>query len=313
MASHNLFLGMYSLGIKKKFGKNSDLISTNDFLSNAYNDVEKKFEEGFVQDIIKQLDTEKSFKNSKNTHGGILEKFDFNNSERTLDLLINGGLTGVKQYIINEEKEKKIVSDKDIVGLVFFARIWFPSNSNSAFIFIQKHGSLSIKPLYDELLKKVLNPHDFGILGRKLQATTTKRRQKEFLKNSNVLDITIVSKKSVFDTASISAKTATIKFSSIKNSSQKVDKNDIKTLLLRHGVSFDDKGSVIKVTYGRSFESYKEKKTVEIDDTEETINIIPNIKVPNECINADNSPNFKKMQGFVDAEMTQIIKEAKKS
>lgn len=307
-----MFLGMYSLRIKKKFGRNTNLISTNDFLSEAYKDFDKKFEEGFVQDVIKMFDL-KTFKNDKNTHGGILEDWSFNNNYRTLDLMINGGLTGVQQYIIDEAKNKRVVSNRDTVGLMFFARIWFPANSNSAYIFIQKYGALSIKPLYDSIIKKILDKYDFSLVGRKLHATTTKKRQKEFFNNSRLLDVVLVSKKSVFDTNSIHANKATIKLSSIKNVKNTVEKEEIDDLLSEHGLSISNKHYDIKATYVRNTDGFNEKKTAEIDDTEETINIIPNVIVSKDCINADNSPNFKRMQTFIDNEIEQIKKEAKKS
>ena len=55
----------------------------------------------------------------------------------------------------------------------------------------------------------------------------------------------------------------------------------------------------------------KEEKTVMLDSSEETINIIPNIIIPPSCIDKDNYPIFSKMQEFVDREMIQVRKEAK--
>ncbi|SEC79621.1 hypothetical protein SAMN04489761_3609 [Tenacibaculum sp. MAR_2009_124] len=227
--------------------------------------------------------------------------------------MINGGLTGVKQYVIDEEKKKNVVSNKDIVGSMVFARIWMPTNSNHVYLFLQKNGSLTIKPLFDDLFKKILANYSLGISGRKLQATTTKKRQEEFLSKSQILNVTLIRKKSIHDTAAISADRASIKFGSIKNSNGKIDDQDIQVLLKSHGVSAKMGQDDIKVTYVRNHDGYKEKKTVEIDTSDETINIVPNIRVPFECINADNSPNFKKMQELVNNEIEQIKKEAKKS
>jgi hypothetical protein len=312
MANHRAFLGVYLLQIKNKFGKNIDIINTNDFLSEAYQEKDKKFEEGFIQDIIKLFDL-KTFKNDKNTHGGILNQSDFNNSNRTLDLLINGGITGIKQYIINEDKETKEVSDKDTVGLKFFARIWLPSNSNSAYVFIQKYGSLSIKSLFDDMLKKVLQKNQFGIVGRKLRATTTKKRLNEFLTNSNVSDITLISKKSAFDTSSVYAKKASIKFSGITKRKNYIDREDVDRYLIEHGLSISNKDYDTTVTYSRITDGFIEKKTSKLDVSEETINIIPNVIIPEELLEDDNSPNFEKMQLFVSREMEILKKEAKKS
>lgn len=87
---HRLFLGMYTFQIKKRSTSNKNVIDINEFLSNAYPDIEKKFTNGFVQDVIDLFDL-KLFKNKDNTHGGILEEIDFSLENRTLDIIINGG------------------------------------------------------------------------------------------------------------------------------------------------------------------------------------------------------------------------------
>jgi hypothetical protein len=174
--AHNLFLGMYSFRIKKRNTKNSEAINNNTFLSESYPDEDNKFENGFVQDVIKVFDLG-TFKNDKNTHGAILEEKEFNKNQRTIDIQINGGITGLKQYLLDESGDKSELSDKDTVGLKFFARIWFPANSKSGYIFLQKYGTLSIKPIFDAILKKVLSNNNCSLVGRKVSATTTKKRQ----------------------------------------------------------------------------------------------------------------------------------------
>lgn len=310
--AHNLFLGMYSFRIKKKHTKNTEAITNNEFLSKAYDNIKaNKFENGFVQDIIKVFDLG-TFKNTKNTHGAILEEKEFDKGNRTIDILINGGLTGLKQYLLDENGDKSELSEKDTVGLKFYARIWLPSNSKSGYIFLQKYGGLSIKPIFDAILKKILNDNDFSLVGRKIDPTTTKKRQKEFMKHSSIKDVILVSKRSLFDTNTMQARQATIKLSSIKNSKgNTVDKGDIEKVLKNHGFTMADRHYEIKATYVNDEEGYKQERTVYLDDSEETINIIPSVIIPNKCIDIDNSPIFDEMKKFVDLEMEQVKKEAK--
>jgi hypothetical protein len=309
--SHNLFLGMYSFRIKKQFTKNEAAINNNEFLSNAYPEEEYKFENGFVQDIIKLIDT-KTFKNDKNTHGAILENQEFDSKKRTIDLIIDGGITGIKQFIIDESGEKEVLSEKKTVGLKFFARIWLPANSNSGYIFIQKYGTLSIKPIFDSLIKKVIKKNDCSLVNGKLIATTTKKRQEYFMKHSSIKDVIVISKKSILDTNSVQAGQAVIRLRNIKFVSNNIiDREDINKALKRHGFKISGRDYEMKATYENKVNDFKEQKTVVLDDTEETINLIPSIVVPNQCIDKDNYPIFKKMQELVDTEMLQIKKEAK--
>lgn len=103
---HNLFLAMYTFKIKKRNTSNLDLIENNDFLSNAYPEKENAFSDGFVKDIIDFID-KKTFKNEQNTHGAILDDMKISIHQRILDILIDGGTTGIKQFIIDESGEKK--------------------------------------------------------------------------------------------------------------------------------------------------------------------------------------------------------------
>ncbi len=98
--THNLYLAMYAFKIKKRNTSNKDYIKNNDFLEDAYPDIDDKFKNGFIQDIIRLIDS-KTYKNKQETHGAILEQKFFSSTKRILDILINGGLTGIKQYIID--------------------------------------------------------------------------------------------------------------------------------------------------------------------------------------------------------------------
>jgi hypothetical protein len=132
------------------------------------------------------------------------------------------------------------------------------------------------------------------------------------MKHSSLKDVVLISKKSLFDTNSVQARQATIKLSRIKNTSDNtIDENEIKDALKQHGFKIGNRDYEIKATYINDENGYKQERTVVIDDSEETINIIPSILIPQACINADNSPNFNEMKKLVDLEMEQVKKEAK--
>ncbi|WP_321289386.1 hypothetical protein [uncultured Sunxiuqinia sp.] len=309
--SHNLFLGMYTFGIKKLNTPDSKRIEINDFLSNAYPDDDNKFTKGFVQNLIYLID-EKTYKNERNTHGAILEEKSINSSRRILDILIDGGTTGIKQFIIDESGKKRILSDSEIVGPKFYARIWMPANTKTGYLFIQKYGSFSIKPIFDDIIKDVLKSKGYNIINNSIKATTTKARQKEFLKRSTIRDIVIVSNRSSHETGAADAASAEIRLKNIITQKNKVvGKTDMEAALKNHGFSIGRRDYDIKATYQNKIDDFKEERTIMLDSSEETINVIPNILIPQSCIDADNYPIFSKMQDFVDKEMIQVKKEAK--
>lgn len=309
--SHNLFLGMYSFRIKKKFSTDDKIIGNNDFLSVAYPDEENKFLEGFAQDIIGLIDKE-TFKNNKNTHGAILEDYKINPSERTLDMFINGGITGIKQLILDEKGDKEELSDKKTVALKFYFRIWLPANSQSGYIFLQKYGSLSIRPIIDAIIKKVLKDKKFSLVGRTVQPITTIKRQEEFMKHSSIKDVLLISKKSNHNTNTVQATQAVIRLKNIKNTSKNIiRKEEIFAVAKKHGFTIANREYIIKATYTSKKENFKEERTVVLDDSQETINIIPSILIDKTHIDKDNYPIFNKMQELTDFEMEQIRKESK--
>ena len=308
--AHNLFLGMYTFQIKKMYSSNLEIVENNDYLSRAYPKSSNKFIEGFVQDFISLIDN-KTFKNEQNTHGAILEEKSIDNAHRTLDVLIDGGLTGIKQFIIDESGKKRILSEKETVGLKFYARIWLPANTKTGYLFIQKYGSLSIKPIFDSILQNIFNKHNYNLVGNRVIPTTTQTRQKDFLKYSKIKDIVIVSNNSSHETGAADATSATIKLKNVVTKNRKNVIDDLPAMLKNHGFSISDRRYEIKATYLQTADDYKEEKTVILDSSEETINVIPNIVIPKSCIDVDNYPIFIKMQDFVDGEMKQIKKEAK--
>lgn len=177
-SNHNLSLGMYSFKIKRKNTSNANPISINEFLSEAYPNDENKFN-AFSNDIINLIDT-KTFKNTKNTHGGKLGKMRPNTNERFLDLLIDGGLTGIKQFLIDENGNKETITKDKVVGLIFYGRFWMPAGGDTGFIFIQKYGGSNLKPLFEELIFQVVTNKGFSIVGNRsgVRPTTTKSAQR---------------------------------------------------------------------------------------------------------------------------------------
>lgn len=308
---HNLFLGMYAFSLKKQNTSNSNPVDNNDFLSISYPSVSNKFIEGFYQEIISLID-QKTFKNEQNTHGAVLESKDFNSANRTIDLMINGGITGIKQLLIDEEGNQEELPKVKTIGLKFFARIWLPANSHTGYIFIQKYGSLSIKPIFDSIIKKITLSHGFALIGSRIVPTTTKKRQKEFFEKSSIRDLVIISSKSSHETGTADAVSATIKLRNFHLKGKSIiEKEDLKSALKNHGFSIGDRDYYIKATYTNSQGMHNEEKTVVLDDSEETINIIPNIVISSEYIDVDNYPVFSQMQKLVEGEMMQIIKESK--
>lgn len=305
---------MYTYSIKKKRTRIGAVLDNNEFLECAYPSLDgNKFELGFVQDIISLVDS-KAYKNPQNTHGATLDKMKINATNRTLDIIIDGGLTGIKQFIIEDDGGKQELSNDDIVGLKFYARFWLPAGTKTAYVFIQKYGSMSIKPIFDSILIDLLKKYELTISNSKIKATTTKARLKQFLKNAELKNITIVSTTSINSTGAAEASSVEVKlknFKPIRNSKQKAHMEGIKQALESHGFTIGNKVYEIKGTYEYSNNGVQEERTAKLDATEETINIVPNIVVPPNCIDIDNYPIFEKMIELVNDEMAQVRKESK--
>lgn len=312
-SNHKLLLSMYSFQIKKRNTSNKDIIDLNTFLSDSYPDAEKKFSEGFAKEVINFFD-EKAFKNEKKTHGGTLDDKSIASENRYFDLLIDGGITGIQQFLVNDEGERLTISKDKIVGLKFYARFWLPAASKTAYLFIQKYDSLSIKPLFDDLIHKLLLNHGHSIAGTGLTQTTTKKRLKAFLKKAVIRDVTVISKNSSHDTGVGDAQTVTIKLKNIEiNKEDKtVSRDVVESALKNHGFTLGDRQYEMTATYESRVDNKKEEeKTVKLDTSPDSINIIPNIIIPKSCIDEDGYPLFDKMKEFVDNEITQIRLEAK--
>nr|WP_321409285.1 hypothetical protein [uncultured Carboxylicivirga sp.] len=309
--AHNLFLSMNTFKIKRKNTSNSETYKLNDFLSIAYPDINgNKFTEGFAQDLINLIDKER-FVTKDNTQGAMLEKQKIDPSNRTLDLLIDGGTTGLRQFIIDEDGLKKISSDKDIIGPKWFARIWFPGgSSDTGYLFAQQYGGSSIKKLWQDLIIEGLNKYGFTTVGKRVHPTTTEKRLKKFLKESTIKDVIIVSKQSTHQISEADAVKATIKLGRIsKKKNEPLELADIQIALANHGFHIENREYDINATYENKYIDYKEERTSKLDASGETTNLIPSIKIYQSCIDIDNYPIFEKMQEFINSEMIEIQKE----
>lgn len=313
VSNHKLYLGMYSFQIKRKRTANLEAIGINDFLSEAYPDEENKFI-GFAKDVIDLLD-EKAFKNKQNTHGGILDQKSVASDRRYFDILIDGGLTGIEQFIVDEDGNREKITKDKIVGLKFFARFWLPAGNKTAYVFIQRYRDLGLKPLFDEIIREVLRKKDCSIAsyGNTIKQTTTKKRLENFLKRSLLRDITIYSKMSSHETGAGDAESIMVKLKhvKIKKSSNKIDRKVIDDALKNHGFTLGNREYEISATYETLIDGKKEEeKTTKLDASSDSINLIPNIIIPNNCIDENGYPIFLQMKAFVDEEIEQIKREA---
>lgn len=310
--AHKLLLTTFAFKLKKSNTKNSDIMSINNFLDAAYPKAKNKFEEGFLSDVVGFLD--KTFKTERNTHGALLLEKTFSASDRTIDLMINGGLTGIKQFMIDEEGRQSEISEKNIVGLKFFVCFWLPAQSNAGYIFMQHYDYLSIRPVYEEIIKQIAKKYNFSLVGRSIKPTTTEKRLTLFKKHSRVHEITVISKKSKNDTSSvnISSTTASIRIGGLVNIDiSALDKKKINSLTKPHGFSIDKREYIIKAKLRNESGDSKEDKTVKLDNGEDGLHLIPRIELPSDCFDVYNHPIFKKMKTFVREEIEQIKLEAK--
>jgi len=315
VSNHKLYLGMYSFQIKKRNTSNDDIVDINDFLSVSYPEAEVKFKNGFAEEIIRLFD-EKAFKNEQNTHGGTLDDKSVASENRYFDILIDGGITGIKQFLVDEDGNKQTISKDNIVGLKFFARFWLPAGCKTGYLFIQKYDSLSIKPLFDDLISKVFKNHGYKTVGSGsgLMPTTTKIRLQKFLKKASIRDVTVISKESSHDSGAGDAQIVTIKLKNIivNKQDKNITKEVVDAALKNHGFTLGDREYEMTATYeSRSEGKKEEEKTFKLDSSHNSINIIPNIVIPNSCIDEDGYPIFDKIKDFVDSEIEQIKKESK--
>jgi hypothetical protein len=307
-----LLLSHYMFIVKKYGSSNDNKISNNDFLSECYPNKSNKFRDGLYKDIIGRLD-DKVYINSENTYGGILENKEIDSRNKYIDLLINGGVTGIKQYLIKNDGKPTEISSSDIVGLKFFIRLWVPTSQEQIHVFLSSYDNISIKPLVDSLIKELLLDNKFNFIGNGLIKTTTDKRQKEFIKNSNIKEIILISDKSKSSIQGPSAIKGELrlkklnyfqkngfKFSAIKSASKKL------------GFNLAGRNYTIKAVYEKGSGTEKEEKTVYLDSGMDIMNVIPNIILPSNCRDNNSHVDFDEVRDFVSDEIKQILKESKK-
>ncbi|NQX81209.1 MAG: hypothetical protein HRT66_04330 [Flavobacteriaceae bacterium] len=189
-----------------------------------------------------------------------------------------------------------------------------PAGGKTGYMFIQRYAGSNLKPLFDDLINITLEKYGYKIAGARasLKPITTKHRLEKFLEISSLRDITIISKSSNHDTGSGDAKSVTIKLRNItvNSSDRKISKKVVSDAMKNHGFTLGEKQYEMTATYETKVDGKKEEeKTTKLDETEDTINIIPNILLPLNCIDGDGYPIFIKMKEYVTDEITQIREE----
>ncbi|MBD3627576.1 hypothetical protein [Cyclobacterium sp.] len=312
MKIHDLYLSMYVFQIKKHNTADDKTISSNDFMALAYPDFDNPFLEGFTQELVSSLE-EKAYKSNKGTHGGILEDKKIRGHMRMVDIMINGGITGIKQVVIDEKGEKRELSEKEIVGMKFYFRVWLPTNGNLGYVFVQSYNTLSIKDLVQDIVESILKKHGHRFSGGRMLNTTTKKRQKDFLKKASLKHIVVLSNKNANSTSFANAGLLELTLKNVSiHGDDKLDFDEIKKISKAHGILLKGKNFVLKGKYELPHGKKKEIKTVPLSESQDNIKVVPNVKIPNYCIGEDNYPNIDEMIKFVDNEIDQIKRELKK-
>ncbi len=311
---HDLYLDIYTFQIRPFKKRNAEIVEINSFLENAYPSKENKFVSGFVDDITNKA--KNIIKNGQENMGAIFDRREVNIAKRYFDIMLDGGTTGIEQFIIDKEGKKTTAEKENIIGPKFYGRFWLPTGSNTGYIFIQSYSNLSLKPIFDALLSKVLRDHSYTLESGRIKKTTTKHRQKEFMKYASPKTITIVKKTDINDTSQPSASTFEIKikglnlFDKLKPSKRK---EAVLQALKDNNIELTGDTFNYSITYESILNGEKQERTTILDSSDNSINLIPRILIPEYCADGKNYPSFNKMMEFVDQEIEIIKDEAKKS
>lgn len=307
--AHKLNLGMYCFRIKPLGGSDTDVLSIDEFLQEAYHDVGNKFIY-FCDDILNTL--KRVYKTKDKDLGAVKDQERIDPKRRILDLMLDGGITGIKQSLISPElEERTTIPAEDTVALPFFVRFWM-QESNVGYIFIQSYTTLSIRKLISEVLQEVLRNKEFSFVGHTIKKTTTRLRMQRFLDSSTPIAITIVNKTSEYNPTDTHVSTARIQLKGDLPSIDTIDKQTIRRYTKnKHGIELKEADIYhYKITYQSENErGEKEERTVPLEYDLSDSKLIPNIVVPSECIDEDNYPIWDKMEELCDHEITQILKE----
>lgn len=219
MSNHKLYLGLYSFQIRKKTNKirERNILDIDNFLD-SIKDTQNNTSgfTVFFKEVVKFFN-HRAIKTKDNTQGGALVESVCSSDKRTIDLLVNGGNTGILQYIIDEEGNTETIEPEKIVGLKFYFRIWLPAGGKTGYVFIQHYNTLRITKLAEHLITSTLKSYNLRIDSNSLKSTTTEARRKLFMESSSLKHITVISKKSIHEVSSGNAKDVSIKLTGIKN------------------------------------------------------------------------------------------------
>lgn len=309
----DLLLGIYSFKIKPKRKSDHHVIQIDKFLNDAYPSVSNKFMQGFCADIKNM--TTAVIKNNEGNVGAIFTKEAVNQAKRYYDILLDGGNTGVEQFIIDETTGKRTKAGKDkIIGPQFFARFYLPSGTDTAFVFIQSYANMTIKGIYDTIVNELLDKYEFRMVPGRLQQTTTSKRYQQFINSSESVAVSMIKKVGHSNTNALQANTVKINLEGISlpkglTEAQIID-NIIKTLNTVN----------IKVTNRTGFtyntklknQGDKSQRTASLGYRKQDLNFVPRIIMDTKCIDTNtNFPIFKQVQEFIDDEIGILRKENK--
>lgn len=310
MPNHKLNLSMFSFHIKRKRSQDSETILIDEFLDNSYPESGNPFN-AFAASFVTSLST--LYKTSDNTLGAVINWHEIDASNRLLDITIDGGTTGIKQLLIysNPREGSKMINTEDTVTLPFFVRFWMPS-TRTGYIFLQSYTDSTIRRLILSVLKDVLTRTNYCLVQQRINKTTTRSRMQQFLDRSVPIAISIINKPSEYDPIRLSSSSATLTIKGDLPSADQLTPSNIKNFASEtHGINLSEDGNYqYKITYQITNErGDKEERTIALEADLGDIKVIPNIIIPEECINEDNHPIKEELQRICNEEIEQICSE----
>ena len=285
MPNHNLNLSLFSFEITRIRSSNSDQLEMDEFLSSAYpgTDSFRTFSERILNALLTP------YINRNRTLGAIQAGWhNIDVSRRILDITLDGGITGIRQSLIGSgsEPSRQTINTLDIVALRYFVRIWMPSLSCSGYIFLQSYTSYTIKPLIQDVLLSELR----GV----------------------PIALSIINKPSVYDISAPSTTSATITLKGGIPSIPDLTRDSIKDLAReRFGITLseEDYSYQYKVKYQITNDRGEKEQKECLLEAQDGARLIPNIIIPEDCIDSDNYPITSRMQQLCDDEINQINSE----
>lgn len=311
MPNHNLNLSLFSFEIKRIRSSNSDQLEMDEFLSSAYpgTDSFRTFSERILNALLTP------YINRNRTLGAIQAGWhNIDVSRRILDITLDGGITGIRQSLIGSgsEPSRQTINTLDIVALRYFVRIWMPSLSCSGYIFLQSYTSYTIKPLIQDVLLSELRQTGHNLIGERINRTTTRQRIEEFIARGVPIALSIINKPSVYDISVPSTTSATITLKGGIPSIPDLTRDSIKDLAReRFGITLseEDYSYQYKVKYQITNDRGEKEQKECLLEAQDGARLIPNIIIPEDCIDSDNYPITSRMQQLCDDEINQINSE----